>query len=369
MVVDLLGLAGIGISPPPADAIDRLARRGIAVAPAARVIDLPMGRADAGSYAAIVQALRASEECDLVLAVLGSNAAHDLQSTRDRVPAGHARDTPLAVFAAPRAEASLALLQERGIAAFRTPEACADAISAYCTWRAPRKFEPPAADSARAVAADLPAAAGMLNAHRSAMILGRLGIAFAPSCCLGVDDAAPDIPFPVAAKMLSPDLPHKTAAGAVVLGIADARGLAAAVADMRARVRARHPHARIEGVLVQSMQTGSSELLVGYRRDPQVGPIVLVGSGGVHAELGGAHVLHVAPVDKAEAMEMLGAVPDIAALRGSRNLRHGDLDAVAEVVHRLSLLALLERVLEAEINPLLVRSDGALALDARMRLA
>jgi hypothetical protein len=116
------------------------------------------------------------------------------------------------------------------------------------------------------------------------------------------------------------------------------------------------------------MQTGVGELLVGYRRDPQAGPIVLVGPGGVHAELGSGHVVRVAPVNETEAMELVGSAPGIAALPGLRNLPRSALDAVADIVHRLSLLALLERVLEAEINPLLVRTDGTVALDARVRL-
>ena len=210
--------------------------------------------------------------------------------------------------------------------------------------------------------------AGLLHAYDAQILLSALGIAFPPTCILRRGDETVDIPFPVAAKVLSPDLGHKTEAGAVALDLAHPQALAAAVTRMLDAVRVQHPEARIDGVLVQSMQSGMGELLVGFRRDPQVGPIVLSGPGGVTAELHAGHVVRLAPIDRTTAMEMLGEVPGIAALQGYRNLPRAELRAVAEVLHRLSLLALCERVLEAEVNPLIVCSDQAVAVDARVRL-
>jgi acyl-CoA synthetase (NDP forming) len=369
MVVDLLGMAGLTLAPPPRGVVERLATSRVRVDANRAVIDLPMGRADGGAYGAIVQALRATEDCDVVLAVLGSNAAHDLESTRNRIPLGLASGKPLAVFAAPRATAALRLLTEHGIAAFRTPEACADAIRAYCDWRPPQA----APDSTRAAvsAAErlLPSGAGSLNAYDAQVALSALGIAFPPARVVHRGDETVDISFPVAAKILSPDLGHKTEAGAVVLDLAHPQALAEAVSRMLDALRARDPGARIDGVLVQSMQRGLGELLIGFRRDPQVGAIVLVGPGGVTAELHPGQVVRLAPVDLTTATAMLAEVPGTAAFQGYRNLPRGELRAVAEVVHRLSLLALLERVLEAEINPLIVCSDQAVGVDARIRLS
>jgi acyl-CoA synthetase (NDP forming) len=131
------------------------------------------------------------------------------------------------------------------------------------------------------------------------------------------------------------------------------------------------PAAKIDGVLVQSMQYGIGEVLVGYRRDREAGPLVLVGVGGTAAELGGGCALRLAPVSVESALEMVREVPALATIRGFRNRPAGDLQAVARVVHTLSLLACIEapRVLEAEINPLIVRTDGVVAVDARIRIA
>jgi acyl-CoA synthetase (NDP forming) len=369
MVVDLLGLAGLTLAPPPRDAVERLATSRVRVDANRAVIDLPMGRADGGAYGAIVQALRATEDCDVVLAVLGSNAAHDLESTRSRLALGLEGGKPLAVFAAPRATAALRLLTAHGIAAFRTPEACADAIRAYCDWRPPQAAPDSIRPEVSAAERLLPSGAGSLNAYDAQVALSALGIAFPPARVVHRGDETVDISFPVAAKILSPDLGHKTEAGAVVLDLAHPQALAEAVSRMLDALRARDPGARIDGVLEQSMQRGLGELLIGFRRDPQVGAIVLVGPGGVTAELHPGQVVRLAPVDLTTATEMLAEVPGIAAFQGYRKLPRGELRAVAEVVHRLSLLALLERVREAEINPLIVCSDQAVGVDARIRLS
>jgi hypothetical protein len=138
---------------------------------------------------------------------------------------------------------------------------------------------------------------------------------------------------------------------------------------MAARVSARQPEARIEGVRVQAMQHGLAEVIAGFRRDPEVGPIVLVGAGGVLAEICPGHAVRIAPLDAAAAARMIAEVPALSAIRGYRNRPRGDLEALARVLQRLSLLACDERVLEAEINPLIVRRDGVVGVDALVRLA
>ncbi len=369
MVVDRLGLAGIEIVPPPARVIGNLAARRIRIGEAA-VIDLPMGRADGGAYAAVVDELLASDHCELVLAVLGSNATYMPGSVRERILAARRGSKPLAVFAGPRAERALLLLQEGGVAAFRTPEACAAAIRAYFDWRAPQPRPPVLDDIARDLRAALGAAGGgWLNEHEASKVLAAIGIPFAPACVVRSGAEPVDLPYPVAAKLLSQDVAHKTEVGGVVLGIADAAALARAVDAILARTRSLLPQARIDGVLVQSMQRGLGEAIVGFRRDPQVGPVVLVGAGGVAAEFCGDPAMRLAPVSLAVAADMIGDVPALAPLRGYRDRAAGGLVALAHAVHRLSLLACDRSVLEAEINPLIVGSEGVVAVDALMRLS
>jgi len=130
-------------------------------------------------------------------------------------------------------------------------------------------------------------------------------------------------------------------------------------------VRACAPAAKIEGVLVQAMVEGLGEAIVGYRHDPLVGPVVMVGMGGRLAEIYRDTALECAPVTEVLALEMIEKVKGFAVLRGYRNLPRGDIGALARAVVAVSSLALLEGrpVAEAEINPLMVCADGVVAVD------
>jgi hypothetical protein len=112
------------------------------------------------------------------------------------------------------------------------------------------------------------------------------------------------------------------------------------------------------------MESGLAEAIVGYRNDPVFGPLVLVGAGGVLAELYKDYAMRCAPVSVAEAEAMVSEVKGLAPIRGYRNLPRGDLAGLARVVSQVSSLALVADVAEAEINPLLVRSEGVVAVDA-----
>jgi hypothetical protein len=162
------------------------------------------------------------------------------------------------------------------------------------------------------------------------------------------------LPYPVAAKILSAAIAHKTEAGGVILGIEDEVNFKQKVKTIKS-----------DTVLVQAMQSGLAEALIGYRDDPLVGPLALVGAGGVLAEIYGDVVLALAPVGVAEAEAMIARVKGFAPLRGYRGLPRGDLRALAEALAALSRLALVpgRPVAEAEINPMIVKRAGAVAVD------
>jgi len=371
MVIDRLGLAAIDVVPPTPQIIRNLAAKNIQITDAT-LTDLPMGRAEGSIYGSILEELTASDHCDAVIAVQGSTAAYSEASVRERVLTARRGDRPLAVFLGPRASESLRMLQDGGVAAFRTPEACADAVRAYCDWRAP---QPPISGEPeqitalnRAVAAAGP---GTLSERAAAMLLSNIGVPFVPSQVMRSGQEPVQLPFPVVAKVLSADIPHKTDAGGVALDIADASALAARIDAMLARIQSERPDARIEGVLVQPMQRGLCEVIVGFRRDRDVGPVVMVGVGGILAEVCAGHTVRLAPVSIDSALEMIASVPGLALVRGYRNRPAGDLASLSRVVHLMSLLALADDgvVLEAEINPLIVRSDGVVAVDALVRIA
>lgn len=166
-------------------------------------------------------------------------------------------------------------------------------------------------------------------------------------------------PGSFALKILSADIPHKTDAGLVQLNV-PAASVHHEVGRLLEAACARSPAARIDGVLVQRMEHGLLEVIVGYRRDPEVGPVVVLGLGGVAAELRPSLAVRLAPISPEEAQRMIEDVPELALLRGYRNLPRGDCAALAQAVSGLSILAEVRArtVLEAEINPLIVKREG-----------
>ena len=171
-------------------------------------------------------------------------------------------------------------------------------------------------------------------------LLKQQGLTCAPSLALDADlTTAPALPFayPVVVKALSANLAHKSDAGGVVLDIADGAALVAACQRIRANI-ATHGH-RITRVLVQPMIGGVGEVLIGYRVDPDVGPLIMVAMGGVFTEIYRDRSLRLAPVDLAVAHEMIAEVRGLATLKGFRGKPAGDLDALAQAIVALSRLA------------------------------
>jgi acyl-CoA synthetase (NDP forming) len=359
MVVDRLGALGAEVVAPSGPVIERLAAKNIHIAPVP-LTDIPMGRSEGGVYSAILSELLASDHCDAVVSVVGSSS-RNLDIIVGRVLSATGRERkPLAVFLAPRADEALALLEENGIAGFRTPETCADAVNAYLNWRSPGERDQRAAGEARAAAALVSGfPAPRLNERDACRVFEALGIAVAPGRVW--EGSAPWIEpeGEIAIKILSADIPHKTDAGMVRLGVP------AAVARREAErlladARVRFARARVDGVLLQRMERGLAEVIIGYRRDPEVGPVVMLGAGGTAAELKRDLSVRIAPVGLEEAAAMIEEVRDLAVLRGFRNLPRGDCGAVAAAIRAVSLLAAVgERIVaEAEINPLIVKREG-----------
>lgn len=362
MVVDRLGMSGVDVTGPSPEVISRLAAKGIAVSDA-RLTDLPMGRSEGGVYPTILGEFLDSGHCDAVVAVLGSTSRYDPKVIVDRIlSVASSRTKPLAVFLAPKADEGLEMLQQAGIAGFRTPETCADAVSAYLKWRGPEPQEPTAPDElAKADALAAAATGSRLNEYDACALFAAMGIARAESAVVTDSGQSVAMDFPVAVKLLSPDVPHKSDAGMVELNVSSAANLRSAIQLMLNQARKRFPQAQLNGILVQRMQRGLAEVIIGYRRDPEIGPVVLLGMGGVMAELKRSYCVRLAPVGLATAIAMIEEVPELAILRGFRNLPRGDCAALARAIRAMSLLACIENrvVIEAEINPLIVKGEGS----------
>jgi succinyl-CoA synthetase beta subunit len=204
------------------------------------------------------------------------------------------------------------------------------------------------------------------NEFESAAVFGAMGISTAGSLVVEAQHSESSslestIAFPVVAKVLSADIPHKTDAGGVVLGIRNEADLSTAIATIRSNVAQCHPDAQVDGILVQQMVTGLAEVILGFRRDPEVGPVVVLGVGGVLAELYKDIAVRMAPVGIDDARSMVEEVKGLAVVRGYRRLPLGDCEALAKAIVSISHLASdrLDSVAEAEINPLLVLPEGA----------
>ncbi|MFB3818518.1 MAG: acetate--CoA ligase family protein [Candidatus Methylomirabilales bacterium] len=185
-------------------------------------------------------------------------------------------------------------------------------------------------------------------------------------------EAARRIGFPVALKILSPDILHKTDVGGVRLRLADADAVAEGFTAIDASVRRFFPHAVIQGIAVQEMIVGGKEVILGMTRDPQFGPLLMFGLGGIYVEVLQDVAFRVAPIGPDEAEAMVREIRSFPLLRGVRGERPSDMPALVEALGRLSQLSLaFPEIVELDVNPLLVRpeGEGAVAVDARLALS
>jgi acyl-CoA synthetase (NDP forming) len=178
--------------------------------------------------------------------------------------------------------------------------------------------------------------------------------------------AAAKIGYPVALKIESPDIPHKTEAGVVRLNIKDATDLRRAYDEITAAAKRVQPAPRIAGVLVAEMVKPGLEIVIGAKLDPQFGPLVTVGMGGVLVELLRDVQVGLAPVTQAEARHMIDSLKGRQLFDGFRGAPPANIDALTDMVVRLSELIAdhRDRITEIDINPVLLAADGGVAVDA-----
>lgn len=220
-----------------------------------------------------------------------------------------------------------------------------------------------------------PSVAGTVGEHLSKQFLATYGIPVVREVLLPLGAVAQlkDLPvhFPLAIKVESPDIPHKTEADAIRLGITNYAELQEAAKGVVAAARRYAPHAQIEGVLLQEMATGV-EMMLGVVNDAFFGPVVTVGLGGIFAETLRDVTHRCAPIDIPTAHVMINELRGGAVLKGVRGRPPADIGGLAEAISRLSFLAVdhAERIQEIDVNPLFVRAEkqGVVAADALFAL-
>ncbi len=275
-------------------------------------------------------------------------------------------------------------LEAHGIPTFTFPEEAVQGLGSLARYRA---WETRRRTNVRAFPVDRAAVRAALRRARAAHelvlpeyaargLLGAFGIRFPESRRVRSMDAglaaARDIGYPVVLKVASPDISHKTEVGGVELGIEDPGAFAAAFARMRASLAVRAPEARIAGYEVAAEVRGGKEVLLGLQRDPGFGPVVVFGTGGIYVEVLRDVTFRLAPVRPLGAQHMIESIRSYPLLQGVRGEPPSDLPALAELIERVSQLAVeLPEVVELDLNPVIVRpaGSGVVAVDARVVLA
>jgi acetyltransferase len=178
--------------------------------------------------------------------------------------------------------------------------------------------------------------------------------------------------FPLAMKISSPDILHKSDVGGVRVSLANAAEVADAFELMMLRVGRKRPQAEVRGVLLEKMVTGCQEVILGMKRDPQFGPMLMFGLGGIFVEVLKDVTFGLAPLTVEEIQQMIERTRSYKLLKGARGRASRDVGAIIENIQRLSQLVTdFPDIEEVDINPLMVgaEGDGAYVVDARMVIA
>ncbi len=372
MAIDRLSLQGVEIAGCSSRARQILAGKGINLSHG-KLVDVTLAGARYDTMKAVVTELINDPRTGALLVAIGSSAQFNpelaVTPVIDAVAESSNRAAPVFALPIPHATESIRLLEKGGVPAFRSVESCADCLALVVNARAP----------AAPVVVDIPIVAkklidstnrGVMNEVNSGAVFAALGVSTPVQTVLAADVKVPEIngiTFPVVAKLVSRDIAHKSEAGAVQTGLNSLAELQTAIDSMRDSVVKTNPDALIEGILVQQQCNGLAEALIGFTRDPLVGPVVTLAAGGVMTEIYQDTSVRPAPVSIEAATEMIDEIKAFALLRGYRGRPKGDLQALAKVIVAVSSLATTGEIEEAEINPLLVCTDGVVMLDALIR--
>jgi len=180
---------------------------------------------------------------------------------------------------------------------------------------------------------------------------------------------ADKIGYPIVLKIVSPNIIHKSDVGGVIVGLKTAKDVRNAYKQILRNVKEHNPNAKIVGVLVQEMAPYSTEVIVGAIKDPQFGPAVMFGLGGIFVEVLKDVTFRVAPVTEDEAREMITEVKAYPLLKGYRNQPPADVNIIVQILLNTSRLVMEhQEIKELDLNPIMVYEKGAKTVDARIIL-
>lgn len=377
---DERGLALASLAPATADRLR-------AVLPAAASVYNPvdiLGDAPAERYEAAARILLQDPGVRSLIVILTPQAMTQPEETARRIAAA-ARESGITTLTAFMGDATVAraveTLKVDGIPTYAFPERAVATLAAMERYRefrdAPRTAPPAVQIDADTVTGAITHAreAGrtFITEESAAKIAVACGVR-TPKSGLAHDLAsaralAEEFGYPVVLKIASPDILHKSDIGGIALGLQSAEEVAAAYERILARALHRMPDARIWGVTVQEQLPAGHEVIVGVNRDAAFGPMVMFGLGGIYVEVMQDVSFRLCPVNVDEARAMVGEIRAAGILRGARGSAPADIEAIADVICRVSALAMqFEDITELDINPLIVgdRGHGAVAADIRI---
>jgi acetyltransferase len=356
----------------------------------ANPIDL-VGDATGERYAAALEAVLADRGNDAVLVLNCPTAvadSADAARATASVAAAHQRPLLTCWLGESTVVEARRLFAEQRIATYDTPSAAVQAFSHLVRYRRnqemlrqvppsiPESFVPDVARARALLAAALAEGRPWLGEVEAQDVLAAYGIPVVPTrVARDPEEAArlaAELGRPVALKILSPDITHKSDVGGVMLGLAEPAKVREAARAMLENVRAARPDARIEGLTLQPMADtrAAHELILGVVDDVLFGPVILFGQGGTAVEVVQDQALALPPLNLHLAHELMRATRVFRLLEGYRDRPPAQLDAIALTLVKLAqLVADCDQIAELDINPLLAGADGVLALDARIRVA
>ena len=324
-------------------------------------------------YARLVEIVRESQRIDVIL-LIGSlaNDATAAQRAEELAAITGSTEQPILLSTYTTASpGSMAAFAESGIPCYTSMPSCARAIRAlvdYAQFQA-RRHRPQMAEAAPPGVRDevgraLAAAGSVLTETEAKALLARYGVPRPPEALVTSPEAAAaaatEIGGPLALKIQSPDIIHKTEAGAVALSVIGEVGVREAYQRILAAAKTAHPQAAIHGVLVQAMAPPGREMILGVTRDRDFGLMLMVGLGGIHVEILGDVVFSPVPIGRDQALSLLGDLKGATVLDGVRGAPPADRAALAELIAVLSRFAAdhAELIEEIDLNPVIVHPHG-----------
>ncbi len=384
MAADAAEKAGLEVAELDNNTATALRARLPAAASVGNPIDV-LGDADPERYAAALAAAQDDAAVNAVLVLLTPQAMTRPVETAQALIAGMRGDKPVltAFMGGQGVLESRNVLVEAGLPTYNSPERAVAALKAmweYAAWRLrpPRmvtRFPVNRRRVERIITRRLRSGIFQLGEVKAKAILSaynfRIPEGYLATSAEEAVEAAERIGFPVAMKVVSPDIVHKSDMGGVRLDIVNSSAAADAFDLMMLRMKQRAPNASIEGVYVEKMLDRGLEVIIGMSRDRQFGPMLMFGLGGIFVEVMKDVTFHLAPITESEAVQMLKSTRSYAILEGRRGQKGVDLAAIATGLQRISQLATdFPQIAELDINPFIVGEPGTepVVADARMTL-